>query len=95
MHAAGQYRFASGSNTCLIATYIDHNRGGLADVPAALFAVSASGSLRDVDPGGFLEEFVDNVGWRPDVAAALAKGAWADLQRFADEVATRASRRPR
>ena len=77
-----------GPDARLIATYIAHNRDGLAGVPAALFAVSCSSSRRDLDPGDFLEQFVDRVGWRPDLAAAFAGRAGPGLQRFADEVAT-------
>jgi menaquinone-dependent protoporphyrinogen IX oxidase len=78
----------SGPETRLIATYIAHNRVGLAGVPAALFLVRSSGSHRDVDPSSLLEQFVDNVGWRPDLAAAFADRAGPGLKRFADEVAT-------
>ena len=63
-----------GADAGLIATYIQHNRDGLAGVPAAVFTVSTSGSVRDVDPGGFLEQFVNDVGWCPDLAAAFAGG---------------------
>ena len=63
-----------GHESDLIATYIVENRGALADVPAALFTVSKSGTLRDHDPGGFLEQFLRAVAWKPDLAAAFAGG---------------------
>jgi menaquinone-dependent protoporphyrinogen IX oxidase len=58
----------------MIATYIDQNRSALVEIPSALFTVSASGALRDQDPGGFLEEFLRAVDWQPDLAAAFAGG---------------------
>ena len=58
----------------LIARYIVENRGALAAVPAALFTVSKAGTLRDHDPGGFLEQFLRRVAWKPDLAAAFAGG---------------------
>ncbi len=58
----------------LIARYIEHNREALAEVPSALFTVSSSGTLRDHDPGGFLEKFLRTVRWQPTVAAAFAGG---------------------
>jgi menaquinone-dependent protoporphyrinogen IX oxidase len=64
--------FGHGSN--LIATYIEQNRAGLADVPSALFTVSRAGTLRDHDPGGFLEQFLRTVAWQPAIAAAFAGG---------------------
>jgi len=63
-----------GAETRLIADYIHHNRRGLAEVPAALFTVSTSGSVQDDDPGGFLEPFLRDVRWHPDLAAAFAGG---------------------
>ena len=63
-----------GSDSQLIAGYIDRNRAALADVPSALFTVSKSGTARDRDPGGFLEQFLRSVAWHPDVAAAFAGG---------------------
>jgi menaquinone-dependent protoporphyrinogen IX oxidase len=63
-----------GADTRLIATYIHHNRDGLAGVPAALFTVSTSGLVRDIDPGGFLEQFLADVDWCPDLAVAFAGG---------------------
>ncbi|HEU4786671.1 MAG TPA: flavodoxin domain-containing protein [Gemmatimonadaceae bacterium] len=39
-----------GSRTRLIERYIRHHRDALAEVPAALFTVSASGTVRDCDP---------------------------------------------
>lgn len=58
----------------LIANYIDHYREALADLPSALFTVSGAGTLRDHDPGGFLEQFLRTVRWQPTVAAAFAGG---------------------
>lgn len=63
-----------GHDTRLIASYIRDHRDALADVPAALFTVSTSGSVRDYDPGGFLAELVRSTGWQPDFAAAFAGG---------------------
>ena len=63
-----------GPDERLIATYIRHNRLGLAGVPAALFTVSTSGSVRDIDPGGFFERLVADLDWSPDFAAAFAGG---------------------
>lgn len=63
-----------GRESDLIATYIEHNRAGLSDVPSAFFTVSTSKTIRDHDPGGFLERFVDSVDWMPDIAAAFAGG---------------------
>ena len=63
-----------GHETDLIATYIKHNRRALSDVPSALFTVSRSGTLRDHDPGGFLEKFLRSVAWKPELAAAFAGG---------------------
>jgi len=63
-----------GDESDLIETYIEHNREALSDVPSALFTVSKSGTLRDHDPGGFLEEFLSRVAWQPDLAAAFAGG---------------------
>jgi menaquinone-dependent protoporphyrinogen IX oxidase len=64
-----------GPESDLIATYIDQNRRALSDVPTALFTVSSSGTVRDHDPGGFLEQFLRSVTWLPDLAAAFAGGA--------------------
>lgn len=58
----------------LIARYIEHHREALATVPSALFTVSSAGTLRDHDPGGFLEKFLRTVQWQPTVAAAFAGG---------------------
>ena len=58
----------------VIARYIEAHREALADIPSALFTVSASGSLRDHDPGGFLEQFLGALQWQPAVAAAFAGG---------------------
>lgn len=63
-----------GRESELIATYIEQNRTGLCDVPSALFTVSTSGKIRDHDPGGFLERFMNSVAWMPDIAAAFAGG---------------------
>lgn len=63
-----------GRESDLIARYILENRAALADVPAALFTVSESGTLRDHDPGGPLEQFLEMVAWKPDLAAAFAGG---------------------
>lgn len=63
-----------GSKTRLIESYIRHHRDALAEVPAALFTVSVSGTVRDCDPGGFLAELVRSTGWQPDFAAAFAGG---------------------
>jgi menaquinone-dependent protoporphyrinogen IX oxidase len=63
-----------GSKTQLIASYIRHHRKALAEVPAALFTVSASGTVRDCDPGGFLADLVRSTGWQPSFAAAFAGG---------------------
>ena len=63
-----------GPKTRLIAGYIRDHRDALAEVPAALFTVSASGTVRDCDPGGFLAELVRSTGWQPDFAAAFAGG---------------------
>lgn len=57
-----------------ITRYIDDHREALAEIPSALFTVSTSGELRDHDPGGFLEKFLDTVEWQPAVAAAFAGG---------------------
>jgi menaquinone-dependent protoporphyrinogen oxidase len=64
-----------GPYTRLITSYVHHNRGGLAQVPTALFTVSASGSARDTDPGGHLEHLLRSARWRPDLAAAFAGGS--------------------
>lgn len=64
-----------GPYTRLITSYIHHNRGGLAEVPTSLFTVSTSGSARDTDPGGFLENLLRSARWRPDFAAAFAGGS--------------------
>jgi menaquinone-dependent protoporphyrinogen oxidase len=58
----------------VIARYIADHREALDEIPSALFTVSSSGSLRDHDPGGFLEKFVETLQWRPAVAAAFAGG---------------------
>jgi menaquinone-dependent protoporphyrinogen IX oxidase len=58
----------------LIARYIEDHREALAQIPSALFTVSSSGSLRDHDPGGFLEKFLGTLQWQPAVAAAFAGG---------------------
>lgn len=58
----------------LIARYIVQHREALADLPSALFTVSTSGTLRDHDPGGFLEKFLGAAAWQPTVAAAFAGG---------------------
>jgi menaquinone-dependent protoporphyrinogen IX oxidase len=63
-----------GPKTQLIARYVGHYRYALAEVPAALFTVSTSGTVRDCDPGGFLAELVRATGWQPDFAAAFAGG---------------------
>ena len=63
-----------GSKTRLIERYIQHYRDALAEVPAALFTVSASGTVRDCDPDGFLAELARSTGWQPDFAAAFAGG---------------------
>lgn len=63
-----------GHSARLIATYIDRNRAALAQLPVALFTVSKSGTVRDHDMGGFLEEFLRAVHWLPDLAAAFAGG---------------------
>lgn len=66
-----------GSDKRLIATYIHHNREGLAGVPSVLFTV-----------GGFFERLVGDLHWSPDFAAAFALHAsWSDIRRFADEIA--------
>ena len=57
-----------------IATYVEHNRDSLTDVASGVFTVSKSGTLRDQDPGGFLEQFLRRVGWAPNLAAAFAGG---------------------
>ena len=59
----------------LIETYIEQYRVALAEVPSMLFTVSRSGTIRDWDPHGFLEEFSHAIGWQPDLAAAFAGGA--------------------
>jgi menaquinone-dependent protoporphyrinogen IX oxidase len=58
----------------VIARYIEDHRKALADIPSALFTVSSSGSIRDRDPGGFLEQFLGPLEWEPAVAAAFAGG---------------------
>ncbi len=58
----------------LIARYVDDHREALAEIPSALFTVSSSGSLRDRDPGGFLEKFLGALQWQPAFAAAFAGG---------------------
>lgn len=63
-----------GRESALIAKYIELNRAGLATVPSALFTVSRSGTIRDHDPGGFLQQFLRSVGWQPALAAAFAGG---------------------
>ena len=63
-----------GHDSDLIATYIEEHRQPLSEVPSALFTVSRSGTLRDHDPGGFLEQFLSDVAWQPDIAAAFAGG---------------------
>ena len=63
-----------GDESDLVATYIEKNRAALSGMPAALFTVSKSGTLRDHDPGGFLEQFLRSVAWQPHVAAAFAGG---------------------
>lgn len=63
-----------GRESALISTYVAQNRDGLSDVPTALFTVSESGAIRDRDPGGFLEQFLRSIAWRPDLAAAFAGG---------------------
>jgi menaquinone-dependent protoporphyrinogen IX oxidase len=63
-----------GRESDLIASYVDHNRRALSELPTALFTVSDSGSVRDHDPGGFLEQFLRTVAWLPDLAAAFAGG---------------------
>lgn len=65
----------AGPCTRLITSYVHHNRGGLAQVPTALFTVSAAGSARDTDPGRFLENLLRSARWRPDFAAAFAGGS--------------------
>jgi menaquinone-dependent protoporphyrinogen IX oxidase len=65
---------AFGHESDAIATYIEQNREALADVVSGLFTVSRSGTLRDHDPGGFLEQFLRRVEWQPDIAAAFAGG---------------------
>lgn len=63
-----------GRESALIAKYVEQNRDGLSDVPSALFTVSKSGTIRDRDPGGFLQLFLRTVGWQPALAAAFAGG---------------------
>lgn len=58
----------------VIASYIEDHREALAEIPSALFTVSSSGSLRDHDPGGFLEKFLATLEWEPAIAAAFAGG---------------------
>jgi len=58
----------------VIARYIEDHREALAEIPSALFTVSSSGAIRDHDPGGFLEKFLDTLEWEPAVAAAFAGG---------------------
>jgi menaquinone-dependent protoporphyrinogen IX oxidase len=61
-------------DAAVIARYIDDHREALAEIPSALFTVSSSGSIRDHDPGGFLEQFLGTLEWEPAVAAAFAGG---------------------
>jgi menaquinone-dependent protoporphyrinogen IX oxidase len=61
--------------TRLITSYVHHNRGGLAQVSAALFTVRASGSARDANPDGQLQHALRPDRWQPDVAAAFAGGS--------------------
>lgn len=63
-----------GRESARIATYVAQNRAGLSDMPSALFTVSKSGTIRDRDPGGFLQQFLRAVGWQPHLAAAFAGG---------------------
>ena len=63
-----------GHESGFIEAYIEHNRAALSEVPSALFTVSQPGTLRDHDPGGFLEQFLRRVAWQPDLAAAFAGG---------------------
>lgn len=58
----------------VIARYIEGHREALAAIPSALFTVSSSGSLRDHDPGGFLEKFLGTLAWEPAIASAFAGG---------------------
>lgn len=44
-------------------------------MPSALFTVSKSGTRRDRESGGFLEQFLSRVAWRPEIAATFAGGA--------------------
>jgi menaquinone-dependent protoporphyrinogen IX oxidase len=64
----------SGQQSRLIETYIEQHLEALAEVPTALFTVSRSGTIRDLDPDGFLGPFSRAVDWRPDLAAAFAGG---------------------
>jgi menaquinone-dependent protoporphyrinogen IX oxidase len=57
-----------------VARYIEDHREALAEIPSALFTVSSAGSIRDHDPGGFLEQLLDELEWEPAVAAAFAGG---------------------
>jgi menaquinone-dependent protoporphyrinogen oxidase len=63
-----------GQETAAIARYIDDHRDVLTEIPSVFFTVSSSGSLRDHDPGGFLEKFLATVEWEPALAAAFAGG---------------------
>lgn len=63
-----------GRETRLIMRYIEQNHRALGEMPSALFTVSGSGKVRDQDPGGFLEEFLRDVDWEPQLAAAFAGG---------------------
>lgn len=78
-----------GRESELIATYIEHNRAGLSDVPSALFLVSTTGALGD----GFRRQFLGDVGWQPDLAAAFSPDSEAsppsamDVGAFADAIA--------
>jgi menaquinone-dependent protoporphyrinogen IX oxidase len=63
-----------GPKTRLIASYIRDHRDALAEVPAALFTISASGTPRDGDLSEFLAELLRSTRWQPDFTAAFAAG---------------------
>lgn len=63
-----------GRASAAIANYVEQNRAGLSEVPSALFAVSKAGTIREHDPGGFLQQFPRSVRWQPALAAAFASG---------------------
>lgn len=80
-----------GRETELIATYIEHNRAGLSDVPSALFLVSTTGTTSDRD--SFHRRFLRDVSWKPDLTAAFSLDSVAsppnamDVGAFADTIA--------